>query len=239
MQIEGKKVLITGGAVRIGRALCQAFAEAGAQVIIHYNSSAREAHELRHNLPGYGHQVTKCNLGSPEDTANFFRRCEKVDILINNAAVYYLDKDDGRAEEQMQVNYLSPLSLMKQFFSQKLEAGCIINFLDQEIARKTGTANSYLLSKRALRDATLDMALEAAPKIRVNAIAPGPVLPPVGLNAPGMQKVLAEVPLGRQIPLQDICGACLFLVKNESLTGQILYVDGGQHLTRKGNIVNV
>lgn len=230
MDINGKRVLITGGAVRIGRALCQAFAEAGAQIIIHYHSSASEAHELRHALSGSGHQVVKCDLNSPEETANLLSRCGKIDILINNASVYYLDKDDAKAKEQMQVNFLSPVSLMQQFTARRPENGCIINFLDQEVAKETETSSSYSISKRALRDATLNMALEAAPKIRVNAIAPGPVLPPVGLNAPGMQKVLKEVPLGKQIPLKDITDACLFLIHNESLTGQILYVDGGMHL---------
>jgi NAD(P)-dependent dehydrogenase (short-subunit alcohol dehydrogenase family) len=230
MQIKGKKVLITGGAVRIGRALCETFAEAGSQVIIHYRRSASQAEELRNMLPGEGHQIVECDLNYPKDTAELLKNCGKVDILINNASVYYLDKDDANAKEQMQVNYFSPLSLMKQFAAQDLEEGCVINFLDQEVGKDSEPKSSYSRSKVALKDATLAMALKEAPEIRVNAIAPGPVLPPVGLNTPGMQKVLKKVPLGKQIPLKDITDACLFLVRNDSLTGQIIYVDGGQHL---------
>ena len=226
MNVNGKRVLVTGGALRIGRAVCIAFAEAGAQIIIHCNKSLEQAQELLAALPGSGHQIIQCNLCSPDETAKLLSRCGQIDILINNASVYYLDKDDSKAKEQMQVNFLSPVSLMKQFAAQDIKNGCIINFLD---AKENGT-NSYSKSKRALHDATLTMALEYAPQIRINGIAPGPVLPPVGLKGPGMQKILKEIPMGHQISLKDITDACLFLVKNESLTGQIIYVDGGQHL---------
>jgi len=228
MNIKAKRVLVTGGAVRIGRAVCEAFAEAGTQVVIHCNKSLEQAQELLSTLPGSGHQVVQCDLNSPAETANLVDRCGQIDILINNASVYYLDKDDSKAKEQMQVNFSAPVSLMKQFAAQDLENGCIINFLD---AKETESIDSYSKSKRALRDATLAAALEYAPKIRVNAIAPGPVLPPVGHKGPGMQKVLKKVPLGKQVPLKDITDTCLFLIQNESLTGQIIYVDGGQHLT--------
>ncbi|MDD5727330.1 MAG: SDR family oxidoreductase [Victivallales bacterium] len=231
MDIKGKRVLVTGGAVRIGRALCQACAEAGAQVVIHCHKSVVQAEELRNLFPGSGHEIVQCNLNSPAETAGLLEKCGHIDILINNAAVYYLAAGDAAAEEQMQVNYFAPVSLMEQFAAQKPPGGCIINFLDQEVAGETEAANPYLYSKLALRDATLTAALAGAPGFRVNAIAPGPALPPVGLKGPGMEKILKKVPMGKQIPLRDITGACLFLIRNDSLTGQIIYVDGGQHLT--------
>ena len=230
MDANGKRVLVTGGAVRIGRAVCETFAEAGAQVVIHYNKSVKQAHELLTALPGSGHQVQQCDLNSVTETANLLSHCGQIDILINNASLYKLNADDFQAKQQMQVNFLSPVSLMKQFTAQNLKSGCIINFLDQEVAREAKTQCSYAISKRALRDATLDAARNGAPQIRINAIAPGPVLPPANLKGPGMLKILKKVPLGRQIPLKDITDSCLFLVQNESLTGQIIYVDGGQHL---------
>ncbi|MBU8901577.1 MAG: SDR family oxidoreductase, partial [Victivallales bacterium] len=125
------------------------------------------------------------------------------------------------------INYSAPMSLMKQFAKQNLSEGCIINFLD---AKENYSSDPYYISKQALHDATLEAALKFVPKIRVNAIAPGPVLPPPEFNGPGMQDILKNVPLGRQVSLRDISDACLFLVRNESLTGQIIYVDGGQHL---------
>jgi len=220
MNVNGKRVLVTGGAVRIGRAVCIAFAEAGAQVVIHCNNSLAKAQELLTALPGSGHQIQQCDLNSPDELLS---HCGQIDILINNASVYRLPE---KSEEQyMQVNFHAPVSLMKQFAAQNLENGCIINFLDAK-----ETENLYSKSKQALRDATLTAALEYAPKIRVNAIAPGPVLPPIGLKGLGMQEILKEVPSGCQVPLKDVTDACLFLVQNESLTGQIIYVDGGQHL---------
>ncbi|MDD5697853.1 MAG: SDR family oxidoreductase [Victivallaceae bacterium] len=238
MNTETKRVLVTGGAVRIGRAVCLAFAEAGARIVIHCHNSVIPAEKLLAALPGSGHQLQTCDLNSAAETADFLSRCGQIDILINNAAVYrrgdFPDESDSEVSRQMQVNFLAPLSLMKQFAAQELENGCIINFLDQEVAKATETLNSYAVSKRALRDATLIAARRLAPKIRVNAVAPGPVLPPAGLKGPGMRKILGKVPLGGQIPLPDITAACLFLVQNDSLTGQIIYVDGGQHLIQAG-----
>jgi len=221
MDIEGKRVLVTGGALRIGRALCIAFSEAGAQIVIHCNKSIEQAKELLSTLPGSDHQIVQCDLNSPDKLLD---RCGKIDILINNASVYRLPKE--LEAQYMQINYAAPFSLMKQFAAQGLENGCIINFLD---ANENGT-DSYSKSKQCLYDITLETALKFAPKIRVNAIAPGPVLPPVGLKGPGMQEILKKVPMGRQVSLKDITDACLFLAKNESLTGQVIYVDGGQHL---------
>lgn len=222
MNINGKRVLVTGGAVRIGHAVCIAFAEAGAQVVIHCNKSLEQAQELLISLPGSGHQIVQCDLNSPD---NLLSSCGQVDILINNASVFRLPQE--QEDQYMQVNYSAPFSLMKQFAAQGLDSGCIINFLD---AKENGT-DSYAQSKQCLYDITLETALKYAPKLRVNAIAPGPTLPPTGLKGPGMQKILKNVPMGKQIPLKDISESCLFLVKNESLTGQIIYVDGGQHLT--------
>ncbi len=222
MNINGKRVLVTGGALRIGRAVCIAFAEAGAQVVIHCNKSLKQAQELLTTLPGAGHQVMQCDLNSPEELLS---HCGRIDILINNASVYRLPKE--LEEQYMQINYSAPFSLMKQFAAQSPDNGCIINFLD---AKETDYLDFYSKSKQYLRDITLEAALKYAPEIRVNAIAPGPVLPPVDLKDPGMREILKDVPTGKQIPLKDITSACLFLVQNESLTGQIIYVDGGQHL---------
>lgn len=220
MDIKDKRVLITGGALRIGRAVCITFAEAGAQIIIHCNTSLAAAQELLNILPGTDHQIQQCDLNSPDELLS---RCGQIDILINNASVYRLENDSE--EKYMQVNFHAPLSLMKQFTAQNLDEGCIINFLDA-----MENESFYSKSKQALCAATLTAAVEYAPKIRVNAIAPGPVLPPVSHKGPGMREILKEVPMGRQIPLKDITDACLFLVQNDSLTGQIIYVDGGQHL---------
>lgn len=222
MEPNGKRVFVTGGAVRIGRVLCLAFAEAGMQVVVHCNRSLEHANELVSILPGSGHQVIQCDLNTPD---GLLKRCGKIDILVNNAAVYRLPEDEK--DQYMKINYSAPMSLMKQFSQQGLNEGCIINFLD---AKEDYSSDPYAVSKQALHDATLEAALKFAPQIRVNAIAPGPTLPPVGLKGPGMREILKDVPLGKQVSRKDITSACLFLVQNNSLTGQIIYVDGGLHL---------
>jgi len=240
MEIAGKTVLITGGAVRIGQALSQAFAAAGARVIVHCNRSREAAFALTAALPAVSHgshQVVSADFALPDAATAFFAGLPgPIDILVNNASVFIRRAFDTEtpadAALQMRINCTVPVELMRLFAAQPgLTEGAIINFLDQQIVRYPVDAGSYLLSKQALADATLLAARRLAPKIRVNGIAPGPVLPPVGHNGPGFQKVLADVPLGRPVALDDICQSCLFLIRTPSITGQILFVDGGQHLS--------
>ncbi|QSH42464.1 SDR family oxidoreductase [Lentisphaerota bacterium ZTH] len=237
MDISGRKVLVTGGAKRIGKALCEAFAQCGAQVTIHCRDSFEEAAQLASSLPGNGHRVLQCDLSDTERVNDILKRCGRLDILVNNASIYkpstILQESAEDARLQMQVNYFAPVSLMSQFAAQQLSEGCIINILDQEVAKEVENFGSYSISKRSLRDATLAAALEMAPKIRVNAIAPGPVLPPPGLEHLGMKETLRHVPSGKKVDINDIADTCIFLVKNESLTGQVIYVDGGQHLVQR------
>lgn len=238
MKIAGKTVLITGGARRIGRALAEAFAEAGASVIIHCRHSRTEAETLCRSLPGPGrHAVVQADFALPGAAEQLFTQIPgRLDLLINCAAAFVnrpiAEEDDAEAERQFRVNFLAPLELMRRFVRQTdFEGGAIVNFLDQQIVRHPTDTGSYLLAKQALADATLTAARQFAPTCRVNAIAPGPVLPPVGTAGPGFQKVLTGVPLGRPVAMDDLSAACLFLVTNDSITGQVLFVDGGQHLS--------
>ena len=236
MDIKNKNVLITGGALRIGQALCKAFAEAGANVIIHFNKSADAALRLSGELGGGGkHRTVCCDFASPEDVASLCSRAGRIDILINSASIFQpepltSENADG-IRAHFEVNFFAPLMLMKNFREQlNGDSGCIINFLDQDVAKVSSGSGSYSLSRTALRDATLSAALQMAPQVRVNGVAPGPVLPPVGMEHSRMEQTLKNVPLGRPVDLRDLTRACIFLAENESITGQILYVDCGQHL---------
>ncbi len=236
MDIKNKNVLVTGGALRIGQALCKAFAEAGANVVIHCNKSADAARKLLGELGGSGkHRLVCCDFANPDDVSALLEQSGHVDILINNASIYQPDplisENADRTRAHFEVNFFAPLMLMKKFHEQlNGNSGCIINFLDQDVAKVSGSRGSYSLSRKALRDATLSAALEMAPRVRVNAVAPGPVLPPVGMEHSMMEQTLKEVPLARPVDLRDLAQACIFLAENESITGQILYVDCGQHL---------
>jgi NAD(P)-dependent dehydrogenase (short-subunit alcohol dehydrogenase family) len=233
MDIKGKNLLVTGGAKRIGAAFCKAFAGNGATVAIHCNSSRADAEELLKELPPGNHKIICQDLYDPAAAEKIFSQAGQVDILINNASVFLL-YPDGETDEQFnyqyRVNFLAPFDLMNKFRIQNLQAGCILNILDQRINKKDTSGGSYFLSKKALADATVASALRWAPSIRVNGIAPGPVLPPVGLEESKMEKTLKEVPLGKPVAMDDMTGSALFLARNESITGQILYVDCGQSL---------
>ena len=119
---------------------------------------------------------------------------------------------------------------MHEFYNSCPDGACIINMLDQEVESSTGRGGGYSISKKALRDATCEAAKDFAPKVRVNGIAPGPVMPPPGMEDSTMAKTLKQVPLGRPVRLTDLMETAQFLVNNESITGAVIHVDCGQHL---------
>ncbi|MCI7643842.1 MAG: SDR family oxidoreductase [Lentisphaeria bacterium] len=236
MNFSGKRVLITGGGRRIGSALVRAFAEAGAEVIIHCNMSIDEAELLRRTLPNAEkHQVRHCDFSDMISVERLLAQVGRVDILVNCAALYTRKSlaSGSMAEfcSEFTVNVVTPVSLMKQFVTQLENGeGVIVNILDQEVFKAAGKLGAYSLSKRALKDATYAAALEFAPRVRVNAVAPGPVLAPEGLEHLKMAQTLQSVPLARPVELADLVAGVLFLAGNRSITGEVLYVDGGQHL---------
>jgi len=233
MDINGKKVLVTGGAVRVGRAISLAFAQSGADVMVHCLNSEEKADGLLRELGPRGAGKIVCDLAGPSAASSIFDAAGHVDILINNASTFSLvplaDESSDDFERQMAVNFRTPLELMKEF-RRRSKAGCIINILDQRIAKTDFVGGSYSLSKKALADATLSAAAQWAPEIRVNAVAPGPVLPPVGMEDSRMEKTLKTLPLKHPVAIDDLTSSVLFLAKNESVTGHILFVDCGQHL---------
>ena len=236
MFIKDKTVLVTGGAVRIGRAICTAFAHAGAKVIIHYNKSGKEAAELLRILGSEkaGHQLVKCELSALSSAERLIPALGRIDILVNNASGYFpcpLGKENiAIAEKQFAINLHAPLLLMRKFQEQKIKSGCIINLLDQRIAKFSPADGSYTLSKKALAEATCTSALQWAPRIRVNGVAPGAILPPRGMEKSKMKIQLSMTPMKKAPTPAEVAKACIFLAENDSITGQIIFVDGGQHL---------
>ncbi len=236
MDLKGKHVLVTGGAVRIGRAICIAFVKAGAKVAIHYNKSGKKALKLLNDIGGKkaGHCAVKCDLSDLDAAECLINSLGKTDILINNASIYVpcpLSKEKLLdAKRQMDINFRAPLILMRNFNKQKIKEGCIINILDRCITKTTPDDGSYILSKKSLAEATTTAALQWAPKTRVNAVAPGAVLPPKFLSGSNMKKQIDMTPMKKAPKPEDVANACIFLAENNSITGQIIFVDGGQHL---------
>ena len=236
MEIQDSRIFITGGAVRVGAAIARAFARNGAKLIIHCNRSAAEAEQLIAEFGGAaaGHSTIRCDLADPDAIEKLAPALRSANILINNASTFVrrnlLEESRAEADRQFLINCTVPVELMKLFARSSAAPRLVINMLDQGIQHPDAASFSYAVSKKALAAATEAAALQLAPGIRVNGIAPGPVLPPVELPLSKMEKTLKTVPLGRPVALDDICSACLFLARNDSVTGEILYVDGGQSL---------
>lgn len=180
------RVLITGGAKRIGKLIVRKLASKGHKIAIHYNNSEAEALQLLAEIGGkeQGHMTIQCNLNDLDESSQLFHKLSswgKPAILINNASTYFRRGFENFTNEELledyTVNFFAPLILMKEFH-QQCGFGNIINILDKRIDLVDPDAGPYALAKKSLRDATLACAQEWFPKIRVNAVAPGPVLFP-------------------------------------------------------------
>ena len=235
MKLNGKKVLVTGGARRIGAGISRRMAESGAEVLCHCHKGSAEGEALLATLPGQGHRLLTADLSVPGAAEKLFAQCGTVDVLINNASIYArtpVDLDEAEGRRYFEVNFWSPLALMRCFAAQKREtSGVVINILDQEILRPGAENGIYAISRKALADATCAFALEKASKgLRFNAIAPGPMIPPPGLEHSTMSKVLKSVPTGRRVEPDDLIETICYIIGNDSLTGAVIPLDGGQHL---------
>lgn len=232
-------VLVTGAAKRVGAEFARAFAAAGAHVFIHCNTSRKEAEALADKLGGEaaGHSVVCCDLSKPENIPALFSDLPRdLSILINSASIFNR-QDIGNeplssAKHQFDVNFWGPVELMRHFYAHSTPSElAVVNILDQSIVKTPHDSFSYALSKKALAEATRAAALHYAPRMRVNGLAPGPVIPPPGLEHLRMEKTLKTLPLARPVNLHDLSSACMMLATNSSITGATLFVDCGQSLT--------
>ena len=229
--LAGKTALVTGGSRRVGAAICRELAARGAAVAVHYRRSEAEAIAMNRVLK-HGVFSLRGDLANPQEREWIFREAAewlgRVDLLVNNAALFARDGEIDPAELRA-VNVEAPLDLARRVAAQP-GGGCVIHVLDSRIARpETGPFRAYATTKRELADSVARLAREWAPKTRVNGVAPGPVLAPEGVR-----EAAGDLPLGRRPTPEDVARAVAFLAENESVTGQILFVDGGQHLKEGG-----
>ena len=235
--------LITGGARRIGAVLARRLALAGYAVAIHCHASRAEADALAAEITAAGGRAAAC----PADLANVSTLqglCDSardalgpLTLLINNAALFEPDTFEtltaARYETQLAVNLRAPLFLSQAFARALPEGmdGAIVNIIDQRVWRLNPNNFSYTLSKAALWSATQTMAQALAPRIRVNAVGPGPSLPNARDGAPGLAHEARHVLLRREVPPDEIADAVLYLARARSVTGAMIAVDAGQHLS--------
>ncbi len=239
--VEGQTALVTGGAKRLGRTIALTLAEAGANVVVHYRTSETDARSTVDALQAKGVFATaiQADLATPGAASDLYERAVEqagpISILINNASIFQAATLAKSSEEELQTNIqlhaTTPLQLARCMATADGK-GSIVNLLDTRVAWHDPVHGAYCLSKRILAQQTAMLAVELAPAIRVNAVAPGPILPPPGADASVMRKLGDGVPLKRTGQPEDIADAVLFLTRSAFITGQILFVDGGAHLTR-------
>jgi NAD(P)-dependent dehydrogenase (short-subunit alcohol dehydrogenase family) len=233
--------LITGAARRIGRALAVQAARSGFDVAVHHRDSALEAEETAALIRAEGRKavVLAADLTRP-DVADLVGQAEAalgpVTLLVNNASLFLEDSFEtfvaADLDDHMATNVRAPVLLAQAFATLLPEdrEGLVVNILDQRVWRPNPQFFGYSLSKAALWHATQTMAQALAPRIRVNAIGPGPTFGSVH-QAPGeFEREAAGTPLGRVVTPEDIAGALRYLIDAKAVTGQMIAVDSGQHL---------
>ncbi|WPB83516.1 SDR family oxidoreductase [Sediminicoccus rosea] len=237
-----RRALVTGGAKRLGRAICLALAEAGFDIAIHYNSSAAEAEALAEEIRAWGRQATtvQADLMREAEVGSLVARATgalgPLGVLVNNASTFERDEWHDATRESwdlhIEPNLRAPFRLM-QDFARALTApqhGVILNMLDQRVMSLTPHFVSYTVSKAGLWALTQQMALALAPRIRVVGIGPGPALPSPRQSQAQFERQCASVPLARGTSPAEIAAAVMALLSLSSVTGQVIHLDGGQHL---------
>ncbi len=253
--VAGRVALVTGGAKRLGRAIAEALAEDGADVVVHYRTSGQEADDVVAHLVAAGAQAWKvqANLADAEDAAALLGRAREaagrpIGILVNNAGIFspshVLEFSREELDAQVQVNAFAPLALCRALARQQCPArppgparpqgpAQVVNMLDTRMLEYDADHAAYHLSKRMLFSLTRMLALELAPRVRVNGIAPGLILPPPGKDTSYLEALSDTVPLNRYGSADDIVRAVRFLVHSDFVTGQVIYVDGGRHMLER------
>jgi NAD(P)-dependent dehydrogenase (short-subunit alcohol dehydrogenase family) len=235
--------IVTGAARRIGAAIAHRLAAEGFAVVLHTSpASEAEGHAEADRIRASGGRavVAAHDLADLDAASSLFDAAEGafggVRLLVSNASLFERDRAEDFSpdllEHHIAINLRAPLLLAQELRKRLADDGdaAIINIVDQRVLRPNPAYFTYSISKSALWSATVTLAQAFAPKIRVNAIGPGPVLPNVHEGARGFAEEAAALPLKHAASIEDICDAVIYLAMARSVTGQFIAVDGGQHL---------
>jgi NAD(P)-dependent dehydrogenase (short-subunit alcohol dehydrogenase family) len=232
--------LVTGAARRIGRSLALEAARAGYSVLVHHHHSADDAEEVCAEIEamgGHAHALA-ADLDDAEALPALIDEARAaigpLSLLVNNASRFEDDRIETLTaaswDAHMAANFRAPVLLCQAFARQAPAGALIVNIIDQRVLRPTPQFFSYALSKAGLWDATRMMAQALAPNIRVNGIGPGPTLPSTYQSAEDFAAEADAIPLQQRTTPEEIAHALTYLIEATSVTGQIIAVDGGQHL---------
>ncbi len=237
-----RAALITGGAQRLGRAIALALAGAGFDIAIHCNASVEQAEATAADIRALGRRtaILRADLATEAQTTTLMPAATQalgpIGVLVNNASRFERDEwhDATRQswDAHLEPNLRAPF-VLTQAFARVLPAdaeGVVINMIDERVWSLTPHFVSYTVSKMALWGLTQSLALALAPRIRVNGIGPGPSLPNTRQTMEQFQRQAASVPLGRGADPDEIGAAVLSILSLRSMTGQMIALDGGQHL---------
>jgi len=243
--MEILKIIITGGAARIGAAIAESLANHKNQITIHYNRSKEKAEKLKKILERKGSKVflIKADLNKIPELNKIIKfansKMKGVNCLINNASLFENDNiknfSTERWDKHININLKAPAILIKQFAKivPKSTRANIINIVDQRVFKVTPYFLSYTLSKTGLYTLTKTSAMSLAPNIRVNGIAPGPTVKNKRQTAKHFKKQYLSTLLKKSVDTKEICSAIKFLITNKSITGQVIVIDSGQNLNWK------
>lgn len=216
-----------------------ALAGMGYDIALHYNTSEKGARKTADEIKALGRkcEIFKADLSEIKRikplTARVFRAFPNCSLLINNASVFedrdFMEVTEESFDREFALNFKAPFFLSQEF-SRRKSAEIIVNMLDTRVSRIERGHFVYNLSKKALRDFTLMAARALGPKIRVNGICPGPILPPPGKDSKYLKRISDNAPLGKPGHPDYVITALKYILDNSYVTGECLFVDGGQHL---------
>ena len=239
--MEAQKIIITGGATRIGAAIAESLSGFNKEIVIQFNKSKISAEKLKKKLTLNGTKVylIKADLSKDKDVQKIIKfaktKLKYFDCLINNASLFENDKLENFSsdswENHISTNLKAPATLSKGFSKNvRGKNNNIINIIDQRVFKLTPYFFSYTISKTGLYTLTKTSAMSLSPFVRVNGIAPGPTIKNKRQSENHFRRQYLATPLKKQVDVEEICNAVDFFIKNRSITGQVLAIDSGQNL---------
>lgn len=227
--------IITGGAVRIGKALACHLAEKGYDIALHYNLSGAEEAVARVQKAGVQCRAYACDFADLSAVEDLFAQIagdfSDIELLINSASVFIQENIEQTSTrtltDTMTVNLMAPFLLMREY-KQRVNRGMIVNILDERILKNIPTFGAYSVSKAALGHLTQLAAVEWGKTVRVNAIAPGLILPPRGESEEYLQRNAKKIPVKKHGYVEDIVRGLDYLLDSPFVNGETLFIDGGE-----------